>query len=131
MNYLTTLVRALEFALGTALICVGLFLSEDEEGRVQNQLENLWIKVDDRSKVGATQQFIRGCAQLYARALDRLFGRRLLSIQACGISLCLAEMSLLIPWLWGNRLTTERCLEFVALLATVLIAVLVNRPWVR
>src|SRR5262252_6583201 len=44
-------VHAIWFLAGALLLYAGLFLTETEEGRLRNRLEELWIRVDDlRSK---------------------------------------------------------------------------------
>ena len=40
-------IRVTVAILGGLLLYVGLFLHEDEEGRIQNRLEQLWIRIDD------------------------------------------------------------------------------------
>jgi hypothetical protein len=72
-----------------------LFLYEDEQGRIQNRLEEWWVKLSDRRGVAlsAHARFMRGVAEVAVAGFDSLFGRRLLSLQALSVSLGFSGIS--------------------------------------
>ncbi len=81
--------------LGAAFLYAAVFLYEDEERKIQNKLEEYWLKVDD-SRIrysSAAGRFIRSVASLTTRLLNRLFGPRFVSFQALFMSACLAIAS--------------------------------------
>jgi len=59
-----------------------LFLYEDEEKQWQNRLDSLWVAIYDRARLttSTTTALINTIAAAYSNFLDRLFGRRLLSL---------------------------------------------------
>jgi hypothetical protein len=84
--------------LGIVLVCAGLFLYEDEEGKFQNKVEEWWIKLSDkqntsRSRVAA---FMQEVARLAGRGFDRLFGRSLFSLRVIPVSIYLSFASLFL-----------------------------------
>lgn len=87
--------------LGSAILYVAIFLYEDEEGRYQNWLEELWIKIRyerDRVLTAATTLFVLA-ANSTSRIFDRVFGPRLFSSRAALVSICLsfASFYLFVP----------------------------------
>lgn len=90
-------------ALGVLCIAAVLFLYEDEEGRIQSKVEDWWIRLSDgrdASRPWATT-FMRGVAGLTEQGFDRVFGRRLLSARAVGVSICLSLSSLFLVLIYG------------------------------
>jgi hypothetical protein len=97
----------------TAGICafvfaaLALFIYEDEQGKLQNRLEDLWVNVDDLSKSAMSKEaaLIQQAAKMLSGALDRVFGTRLFSWKAIasstGLSLASFLFVLLLP---ENRL---------------------------
>jgi hypothetical protein len=81
--------------LGAVLICAGLFLYEDEEGRFQNKVEEWWIKLSDKQKAARSKvaAFMQEVARLTESGFDRLFGRRLFSLRVIPISIYLSFAS--------------------------------------
>lgn len=82
--------------LGGVLIYAALFLYEDEEGKIQNRVEEWWIRVRytrDRAISGSVA-FVRGLARLVGRALDNLLGKKLVSLRVAGVSYCFTFASI-------------------------------------
>jgi hypothetical protein len=81
---------------GLLLLYVGLFLTETEEGKLENRLEELWIRVDDLSSKAMTKQavFLRQITKLVADGFASLFGPKLVSLKAAASCLCFALASL-------------------------------------
>ena len=87
-NVLDLLLRTAGTLLGVLSLYVAFFLYENEEGRLQNTLEELWIRVADRSDGGsiAISRLAGEVSRLTSRALDRIFGQQYLSRRAIGVS---------------------------------------------
>src|SRR5882724_7599567 len=71
-------------AFGIAGLCclyLGLALTEDEEGKLQNRLEEFWIRVSDLQSAAISVQvaFLKQLAILLGAALDKIFGTPLFS----------------------------------------------------
>jgi hypothetical protein len=81
--------------LGVVLICAGLFLYEDEEGKFQNKVEEWWIKLSDRQKASRSKvaAFMQEVARLTGKGFDRLFGPRLFSLRVIPVSIYLSLAS--------------------------------------
>ena len=76
--------RTLAATLGCFAFYLAFFLYETEQGEWQNRLESLWVSIDERATITrntATALFNR-VAQLSSLAMDRLFGKQLLSLRA-------------------------------------------------
>jgi hypothetical protein len=96
------LLRLLELAVGCSIICVLVFLYEGEEKKIQSRLEDSWIKIDDLKKKAIKRHtaFIQTVATQAGSLLDRLFGKKLLSLQLVGVTLCYSLASLFLVKLW-------------------------------
>src|SRR5579863_4989156 len=81
--------------LGVVLICAGLFLYEDEEGKFQNKIEEWWISLSDRQKASRSRvaAFMQAVARLTGIGFDRLFGQRLFSLRVIPVSVFLSFAS--------------------------------------
>ena len=80
----------LALILGSSCLYSAVFLYEDEQGRIQSILEDLWIRVNDRRQalVARHTLFMREVARLSASGFDRVFGKPLFSLQAATVSAC-------------------------------------------
>lgn len=78
------LLKACIFLSGLFLVCAPQFLYEDEEGKIQNVLEDLWVKIDDnRNKLLSRHTvFMRVVAETTDSIFNRLFGKKLFSRRA-------------------------------------------------
>ena len=95
---------ALIRALGVLFVCAALFLHENEEGRIQNKLEEWWIKLSDREKESRSRAaaFMQDVAESTGRGFDRLLGKRLLSLRFIfvSISFSIASAFLFVFLVW-------------------------------
>jgi hypothetical protein len=84
--------------IGGVLLYVALFLSETEEGKLQNRLEKLWVDINDLSRKALTKQaaFLQQISAIANSGLNRLFGKGLLSAEAIAASLCFSLTSILM-----------------------------------
>jgi hypothetical protein len=82
--------------LGGLLIYASLFLYESDQKRLQNRLEELWIRIDDRSKGAdsASKSFATEISLVVERVFDRVFGPTLVSWRAVAVSSCFGIASL-------------------------------------
>ncbi len=90
------ILRALSIVFG-AILCYGAaFLYEDEEAKVQNILENWWIRVDDLKRVVVYRHsaITRAAAEFAGTILDRIFGKKFISLRAIAVAGCLSLTSL-------------------------------------
>jgi hypothetical protein len=100
---LLTALRLLLVAIGCWAYYAAFFMYEDEEGKWQDRIEKLWVAIDDRknSTGRRTSLLFNKIAIAVTRGFNRVFGRRLLSIQSVGVSTCysFAGMFLLVTLL--------------------------------
>jgi hypothetical protein len=117
--------RSLLALVGCLLIFVAVFLYEDEQGRIQNTLEDLWIRIDDQQK-GATSRrvaFTQAVAQLTSSALDQIFGKKIFSLQAIGVSLCYSYASFLLLLIYFDRsITLDRSPAYDEIILAIYLA---------
>src|SRR2546423_9241881 len=80
------------WSIGAAgvLLIYASFSYETEDGTIQSLLELWWIKVDDYQKLSLSRHvaFIKMLATVVTYIFDRLFGVRIFSLQAFGVSIC-------------------------------------------
>jgi hypothetical protein len=97
MIVLTKIVAA---ALGAVALWIAVFCFEDEEGRIQNVLEEWWVRLSrsKRAALSGELVFVQGIAKLSSTFFDRLFGPRIVSCRAIGVSVYLSLASLVIGW---------------------------------
>ena len=71
--------RILAVISGIILIYAAFFLYEDEQGKIQNFLEDLWIRIDDRRNTALSKHatFMQVVAKYISTIFDRVFGDRL------------------------------------------------------
>jgi hypothetical protein len=80
-------------ALGALAIYLGFFLYEDEEGKLQNRIEQLSHALKKRSEIGESLPLVSTVAGFINRILDRLLGKRLVSLRMAGVSICFSFAS--------------------------------------
>jgi hypothetical protein len=88
VSTLQVCIRTAEVLIGALLLYLRFFLYESEEGRLQNALTDLWIRVEDHSQNVSRRfsQLLTETALLANRFFDRIFGSRLLSWRALCVS---------------------------------------------
>jgi hypothetical protein len=94
--------------VGCVFIYAALFVTEDEEGGVQNGLE-LWLAAVRRrqdASISYVVGFMQGIAEIEKRAFDAFFGKKLLSIRSV-----LASVSLSIIVLTVTEATFDLLIE--------------------
>ncbi len=84
---LITALRVLAVPIGLMFFYT-CFLYEDEEGRLQNRIEDMWVSINDKAKISGnkTSVLFEKVAGLVTRVFDRVLGKRLISLQLVGVS---------------------------------------------
>lgn len=102
MATLLVFAQVLSFVAGCILCYAALFLYEDEARAIQNVLEEWWVRVDDLRAVAVKRHIalLRISAEATTSFLDRLFGKRLVSLQAVAVSGTLSLVSLYVVTNW-------------------------------
>ena len=95
---LPTIMHVTVGMVGCVLVWIALFLTETEEGKLQNRMEELWIRVDDLSRISMRKEsaLIQQSSRMLSIALDRVFGPRLLSWKSLSTSVGFSMLSLLL-----------------------------------
>lgn len=72
------------------LLIYASFSYETEDGKIQNRLEEWWIRVNDyrNQLLSRHVAFIKMLASVTTNIFDKLFGVSLVSLQALGVSVC-------------------------------------------
>lgn len=93
------------YSVGTAgvLLIYASLSYETDEGKIQSLLELWWIKVDDYRQQSLSRHvaFIKMLATVVTNVFDRLFGDRLISVQAFAVSIgysfvCMGILALIV-----------------------------------
>lgn len=95
---ISTLFHVATGLCGLMLAAIALFLTEDQEGKIQNRLEELWVRVDDLS-TGAMRweaALMQQASKMLTNALDGLFGQKLWSWRAVATSTGLSSTSICV-----------------------------------
>jgi hypothetical protein len=73
---------------GGLLVYAVVTMFPDEEGMLQNRVENLWVAIDDKQKsaVGRATVLFNRIASYVTRIYNRILGVRLVSVQMVGVS---------------------------------------------
>jgi hypothetical protein len=89
-HLLHLIARPIEAVFGVFCVLSAIVLYPNEEGKIQSKFEDFWVRVDDFQNLPLTRHtaFMTGVAKLETRFLDRVFGNRLNSIRALGVSFC-------------------------------------------
>jgi hypothetical protein len=85
---LATVARLIAVPIGLCAYYVAFFMYEDEEGRWQSRIESLWIAVNDRERLTGSKSLVLfdRIAVVVTAAFNRIFGRKLFSLQLLGAS---------------------------------------------
>jgi hypothetical protein len=99
------IVRLICLVVGCLALYVAAFMYEDESGRWQSRVEELWVTISDRAKVigSTTAAFFNEVSTVDTALLDRIYGRKVISVRMVGMStvLSLASTFLLIGATFG------------------------------
>jgi hypothetical protein len=104
-NAIFLLIRILALLSGLLMFYVAFFLYEDEQGNVQNKLEDSWIKLNDLRRLALSRHtaFMRVIANFTASILDKIYGKTFFSIRFVGVSTCLSFVSIFLVKMWHKH----------------------------
>lgn len=87
-DLLINALRVVIVIIGVLLIYAAIFLYENEQRKVQNILEDWWLKIDERQRplLSRHTNFMRNVAYHAASGFDRMFGHKLFSKQSIAVS---------------------------------------------
>jgi len=96
--YLHVVMVPTTFIMGLFCVLTAILLYPNEEGTIQSTLEDVWLRADDYQKLALTHHaaFMTGIAKLETQFFNRMFGQKLFSVQALGMSFCLSFTPLMI-----------------------------------
>src|ERR1700739_4012901 len=82
--------RVLAALGGVLALYLAIFMYEDEEGALQDRVDQLWVQIHDRKQRSHQRivSFLSTAGEALNKGLDRLFGSKLISLQAASISMC-------------------------------------------
>ncbi len=88
IHWVHILLRILSGLAGLLAIYAAAFLYEDEQGKLQNRLEQWWIAISDKQKTAASRYaiFMQEVARVANELFDKLFGPKLFSWHALKVS---------------------------------------------
>src|SRR5262249_43364112 len=129
MFVLSAISRVAAFMVGFALVWISLFFIKDDEGKVQNWLVSLWVRVERLSEErrSRTVAFFNEIATEINSILDKTFGVSLVSVRFVVVSATLSVGSLYLisalrfPKSWLYMLP-------VSCVSLVLTAVVLKKP---
>jgi hypothetical protein len=115
MGDFVKVVEWLRWPLGLLFVYVAAFVREDEEGAIQNRLEELWIRLmyTGERALSKAARFMSVFARSLGNALDALYGDRLWSWRSINASLCLAFASSIIATLMSRYIHVLSAREHV------------------
>jgi hypothetical protein len=89
LHILIVTARVLAFVLGCISLYLAFFLYEDEEGKLQNRIEKLWVTIDDRAKAtnSITTAVLNSVAKVLRRLFNVMFGESYFSAQLLSVSI--------------------------------------------
>jgi hypothetical protein len=110
--------RFIAGAAGVLFLYAALFLYEDEQGRLQNKLEEWWVKISDRQSIAVSRYaaFMQEIATLATSALDRLLGEKVVSFRTIQVSIVFSAGSYCL-FLFGDGLIKEHEPNLIFLIA--------------
>jgi hypothetical protein len=96
--------RAISAIVGFSFLYMALFMYQDQAGKIQNRLVNLWVRVSAKHEafLGRQAVIIKTSSDIAELGLNWLLGDKLISLQFVVISFCMSIASL--GWLFSSYL---------------------------
>ncbi|HZS25596.1 MAG TPA: hypothetical protein VFB76_00080 [Candidatus Angelobacter sp.] len=95
------LAKILVCAIGAVALYCALFLYEDQERRIQNRIEQLWIEIDEKRLTGNPFALATKSAGVIGRGLDKVLGAGILSLRVVGMSVCMSTVTVCLVLVTG------------------------------
>ena len=98
IHWLHLLLRVLAGLAGVLFVYAAVFLYEDEQGKLQNRLEQWWIEINEREKTATSRYavFMQEVARVATSLFDKLLGVKLFSWHAFKVSAAYSIASYLL-----------------------------------
>lgn len=98
MWYVIVVLKILSVITGAFLLFVRYFLYEKEQGIIESKIQDLWNRINNLQPVALSRHvaFMHVLAETMEKLFDRLFGPRLVSLQALIVSICYSFASALL-----------------------------------
>ncbi len=90
--------RVVAGCLGAILIYSALFLYKEEEGGLENRIEQWWQKIRDLHVHAISREtaFLKVVTDIASKGFTKLFGERLFGLKAVAASVCYSQASILL-----------------------------------
>jgi hypothetical protein len=100
-HFFHLIVRPAEALLGIFCVLTAIVLYPNEEGKIQSTFEDFWVRVDDYQRLALSRHaaFMQQVARLESSFLNRVFGHKLFSGRAVGVSFSLSIATVCISGL--------------------------------
>jgi hypothetical protein len=90
--------RVVAGCLGAILIYSALFLYKEEEGGLENRIEQWWQRIRDLHAHAISREtaFLKVVADVTSKGFAKLFGERLFGLKAIAASICYSQAAILL-----------------------------------
>src|SRR6266487_5248018 len=90
--------RIVAGCLGAILIYSALFLYKEEEGGLENRIEQWWQRIRDlhAHAISLETAFLKVVADVTSKGFDKLFGERLFGLKAVTTSICYSQAAIFL-----------------------------------
>ncbi len=90
--------RCIAGCLGAILIYSALFLYKEEEGGLENRIEQWWQKIRDLHAHAISREtaFLKVVSRITSKGFDKLFGQRLFGPKAVAASMCYSQAAIFL-----------------------------------
>ena len=103
LHVLLLTARGLVICSALLLVYIALFMYEDATGNLQNRLEELWIRVDDKQRAALAKHttFLKAALSLFKGGLDTLFGGKIFTARAIAVTFCYSQASMIFLFIYS------------------------------
>src|SRR6266699_2032999 len=90
--------RSIAGCLGAILIYSALFLYKEEEGGLENRIEQWWQRIRDLHAHAISREtaFLKVVAEVTSKGFAKLFGERLFGVQAVAASVSYSQAAIIL-----------------------------------
>ena len=98
LRMVLTLLHIVALLAGLLFYYVGLFMYEDEEGKLQSRIENVWISIHDRARESGSKSaaLFGKVAAIVTKTFNAIFGQKIFSARFVGASFCYSFAALFL-----------------------------------
>src|SRR5712664_1569950 len=110
MHYLFLGLRIMSVSGGIFLICVRLFSYEEEHGKIQSKIEDLWNRLHEMHPRAIARHLalMRALAHGVTVSFDNIFGVKVVSVESLVVTLCLCSSTTIVTlYFYGGMAQQE------------------------